>query len=58
MRIMAICEKFLLLKIGVFQGDILLLVRFLVEYAFWGFIGLNGQGGGGFFRFKVKGVAR
>jgi len=46
---MAICEKFLLLKMGVFQGNILLLVRFLVEYAFWGFIGLSEQGGGGFF---------
>jgi hypothetical protein len=55
---MAICEKFLLLKFGRFQRDILLLVRFLVEYAFWGFIRLNEQGGGGFFRFKVKGVAR
>tara|TARA_B110000967_G_C18543017_1_gene391577 strand:+ start:364 stop:564 length:201 start_codon:yes stop_codon:yes gene_type:complete len=52
---MAICEKFLLLKIGVFQGDILLLVRFLVEYAFWGFIGLNGQGDGGFLECLVDG---
>jgi len=46
---MAICEKFLLLKFGGLQGDVLLLRGFLVEYAFWGFIGLNGQGGGGFF---------
>ena len=29
-----------------------------MEYAFWGFVGLNGQGGGGFLVgvFKVKGV--
>ena len=55
---MAIWVEFLLLKFGCFQRDILLLRFFLVEYAFWGFVGLNGQGGGGFLVgfFKVKGV--
>jgi len=55
---MAIWVEFLLLKFGRFQRDILLLRFFLVEYAFWGFIGLNGQGGGffvGFFKVKVVG---
>ena len=53
---MAIWVKFLLLKFGRFQRDILLLRFFLVEYAFWGFVGLSEQGGGGFFVgfFKVK----
>ena len=55
---MTICEKFLLLKFGGLQGDVLLLRVFLVKYAFWGFVGLSEQGGGGFLVgvFKVKSV--
>jgi len=55
---MAIWVEFLLLKFGRFQRDILLLRFFLVKYAFWGFVGLSEQGGGGFLVgvFKVKGV--
>ena len=55
---MAIRVEFLLLKFGRFQRDILLLRFFLVEYAFWGFVGLSEQGGGGFLVgvFKVKSV--
>jgi len=45
---MAIFEKFLLLKFGGLQSNILLLRVFLVEYAFMDFFGLNGQGGGFF----------
>ena len=45
-------------EVWAFSEEYFAVEVFLVEYAFWGFVGLNGQGGGGFLVgvFKVKSV--